>query len=218
MYETVLRTPYAGLGPLAGLGAYEIHERVAGLMNRNPRDYLYEFCAPQGVLYLRAATRSAGEEIPWRELTPLIAGGHYKVLGRIALDYHRLEHRAKVTSYAVRRSDFARVLAPLLAERAGLGVSSLEVWTEPTVAIRKPGRGEFHFVPINFAGTVTIEDLERARAAHERGFGRARGFGFGVLHFRPQVPRTAFPCGAPPAERELWVARGSRGTDGMASQ
>ena len=185
MYETVLRTPHAGLGPLADLGAYEINERVAALMNRNPRDYLYEFCAPQGVLYLRAAVRPTGREIPWRELTPLTAGARYKVLGRIALDYSRLERRAKVTSYAARRADFARVLAPLLAERAGLAADSLEVWSEPTVAIRKPGRGEFHFVPINFAGTVAVEDLARARIAHERGFGRARGFGFGVLHFRP---------------------------------
>ena len=115
MYETVLRTPYAGLGPLAGLGAYEIHERVAGLMNRNPRDYLYEFCAPQGVLYLRAPAPLAAEEIRWRALAPLEAGGRYKVLGRIALDYRRLERRGKVTSYAARRADFARILAPLLA-------------------------------------------------------------------------------------------------------
>ncbi len=184
MYETILRMPYAGLGPLAGLGAYEIHARVASLMNRKPRDYLYEFNAPQGVLYLRAAVRPAGEEIPWRELTSIVAGGRYKVLGRIALEFSRLTRRGKVTSYAARRTDFAAVLAPLLGERAGLAPDALEVWAEPTVTIRKPGRGAFHFVPINFSGTVRVEDLAMARTAHERGIGRARGFGFGVLHFR----------------------------------
>ena len=187
MYETVLRMPYAALG------AYEIHERVAGLMNRNPRDYLYEFCAQQGALYLRApvaarvSARPADEEISWRSLAPLTAGAHYKLLGRIALDYHRLTRLANVNSYTARRGDFARVLAPLLVERAGLTVDSLEVWAEPTVGIRKPGRGQFHFVPINFAGRVGVENLELANAAHECGFGRARGFGFGVLHFRPQL-------------------------------
>lgn len=185
MYETVLRMPYAGLGPLADLGAYEIHARVARLMNRNPRDYLYEFNAPQGVLYLRAVVRPAGEEISWQEVLPIAAGGRYKVLGRIAFEFSRLPQRSKVTSYAARRTDFAEVLAPLLAERAGLEMDALEVWAEPTIAIRKPGLGAFHFVPINFSGTVRVEDLALACAAHERGFGRARGFGFGVLHFRP---------------------------------
>lgn len=187
MYETVFSMPYAGLG------AYEIHERVAGLMNRKPRDYLYEFCAEQGALYLRspvpaALARPLGrppeEDISWRELVPLALGTRYKFLGRIALDYSRLMH-AKVTSYTARRSDFAQVLAPLLAERVGLMVESLEVWSDLALCIRKPGRGRFQFVPVNVAGRVEVENLELARAAHERGFGRARGFGFGVLHFRP---------------------------------
>ena len=187
MYETVFPMPYAGLG------AYEIHERVAGLMNRTPRDYLYEFCVAQGALYLRSPVpatlarplgRPPEEGISWRELVPLASGARYKLLGRIALDYSRLM-RAKVTSYTARRSDFAKVLAPLLAERVGLIVESLEVWTDSAVGIRKPGRGQFHFLPVNMVGRVEVANLELARAAHERGFGRARGFGFGVLHFRP---------------------------------
>lgn len=185
MYETALRMPYAGLGPLAGLGAYEMHTRVARLMNRPSRDYLYAFNVPQGVLYLRAAVRPADERVMWRELVPLTAGGRYKLLGRVALEFSRLARRGKITSYAARRADFAEVLAPLLLERAGLAPAALEVWAEPTVTIRKPGRGAFHFVPINLSGTVRVEDLALARTAHERGFGRARGFGFGVLHFRP---------------------------------
>ena len=185
MYETVLRMPYAGLGPLAGLGAYEIHARVARLMNRPSRDYLYEFNAPQGVLYLRAPVRAAEESVTWHDLAPLAAGGRYKLLGRIALEFSRLSRFSKVTSYAARRADFATVLARLLGERAGLGIDSLEVWADPTVSIRKPGLGAFHFVPINLAGTVRVDDLSLARCAHERGVGRARGFGFGVLHFRP---------------------------------
>jgi len=179
VYEALVRARFTDRS------AYAIHQKVASLLAReaaDTRDYLYEYSPDTAELYLRSSAPAGRDFADWRNLEALKAGGRYRVFGRIALSFERIEG---LTATTIRvPGELAKALKRVFARNAGLEFETLDAYSTRPVWIEKPSRKPIHFTPIHFEGVARVRDVAAANRVLEQGYGRGKGFGFGVIHFQ----------------------------------
>lgn len=163
---------------------YELHQQVWSMLScssGDKRDFLFAFDRSCGELYVRTA-RVREQYGPWRAIDSLVEGCRYTVAGTLAIDATRtcvLGQEALGWRHPV---VLERRVRPML-ERF-LQVHSLAIRLGTTETLGKGGGHEnVRFTPVHVLAEGVVSDANAANAALERGVGRAKSFGFGVLHF-----------------------------------
>lgn len=160
---------------------YALHQRVWQMLacsGVQQRDFLYAI--DHGDLYVRAG-RDRGAFGPWREVTPPLEGHSYVVVGTLAIDATRTRVRGQEAFGWRHPTVLDRRVRPLF-ERF-MRIESLSISPVRSLPFGKSGCGRIFFTPLRVRAEGIVSDGEIANYVLERGIGRARGLGFGVLHF-----------------------------------
>ena len=178
-HETVLK-----LDPLPET-LYALHQQVWQLMafsSDQERDFLYAVDRERGELYVRAEAPRA-ELGPWRALAPLAEGRRYVAVGTLAIDATRTRVRGQEAFGWCHPLVLERRVRPMFERFMQLHTLSISLGRiEP---FGKDGRATIIFRPVHVRAEGTVIDASKANAAMQHGMGRAKAFGFGVLHFLP---------------------------------
>ncbi len=183
MFETIARMD------LSGEDLYARHQHVAAFFSRSrssARDY--QFAVDGDMVYLRAPTPRADIDgwmgaAEWSEMPALRVGSGHRIAGVACIDATRLPARMRDNWRAP--PVLRQIISTWFAASGDL--TDLSAWAEPGLPMLKPGLPEQIFSPIRFGGVLGIRnDAERdaASAILRNGVGRARGFGFGCVHFK----------------------------------
>ncbi len=177
LHETVIR-----LDSVPGT-LYALHQRVWQMLacsSVQQRDFLYALDQDRGDLYVRAGSvrRDFG---PWREVPPLTVGCRYVVIGTLAVDATRTRVRGEQALGWRHPLMLDRRVWPMF-ERF-MHLESLSISPARSLPFGKSGCQKIFFTPLRVRAEGMVSDGEIANYALERGIGRARGLGFGVLHF-----------------------------------
>ena len=178
-HETVLK-----LDPLPET-LYALHQQVWQLMafsSDQERDFLYAVDRDHGELYVRADAPRA-ELGPWRPLAPLAEGRRYAAVGTLALDSTRSRVRGQEAFGWCHPLVLERRIRPMFERFMQLDALSISLgYAEP---FSKDERAKIFWKPVHVRAEGTVIDAAKANAVMQHGMGRARAFGFGVLHFLP---------------------------------
>jgi len=164
---------------------YSLHQKVWKLMESSrdkKRDFIYAVDLDHGELYVR--TETPREQLgPWRSIPPLVEDGMYTAIGTLAIDATRTRVRGQ-EAFGWSHPLVIDRRVRLMFERF-FKLHSLSVSLGRAEPFGKAGRADIFFNPVRVRAEVTVIDAARSNAVLTNGIGRARAFGFGVLHFLP---------------------------------